>query len=116
MLRGLQWSQWEKALARRAFNKALEQELEEVISEAKEKAAKVQEASQLWKLERWLGQRRLDIDRKYDYRYSVLPMVFANLLSEGRIGEEDLRGLDAYKIAIICHLAGVSSLRASEKS
>jgi hypothetical protein len=48
----------------------------------------------------------LEIERKYDYRYSVLPFVFATLLSEGRISENDLRGLDQGKIELI---HGVSS-------
>lgn len=34
----------------------------------------------------------------YDYRYSVLVTVFAGLLREGWITEEDLKGLAAEKI------------------
>jgi hypothetical protein len=29
----------------------------------------------------------------YDYRYSVLPLVFGNLIREGRLSEEELHGL-----------------------
>ena len=71
-LREMKWSPAEKAVARRAFDLALRRELEAVVREAKDRAAKIQEASELWELERWLTQRRQEIDRKYDYRYSVL--------------------------------------------
>ncbi len=48
---------------------------------------------------------QLDIERKYDYRYSSLPFVFATLLKEGRIREQDLLGLDLAKVELIRSLA-----------
>jgi hypothetical protein len=48
-----------------------------------------------------LTQRRQDINRKYDYRYSVLLFVFANLVREGRVSEEELRSLGEDKLAYI---------------
>ena len=57
-LREMKWSPAEKAVARRAFDLALRRELEAVVREAKDRAAKIQEASELWELERWLTQRR----------------------------------------------------------
>lgn len=65
------------------FEQALQLELEEIVTEAKNMAANIEEPSDLWNLERWLTQRRLAIDRKYDYRYSMLPIVFATLPQEG---------------------------------
>jgi hypothetical protein len=59
----------------------------------------------LWELESWLGERRREIDRKFDYRYSVLPHVFGALLSEGRISESDLQGLHSEKMQMIRHIA-----------
>ena len=97
-LREMKWSPTEKAVARRAFDLALGRELEAVVREAKHKAAKIQEPSELWELERWLTERRTGIDRNYDYRYSVLPLVLATLLREGRLGEDDLRGLGQDKL------------------
>jgi hypothetical protein len=55
--------------------------------------AKIEEPSELWGLESWLTKRRREIDRRYDYRYSVLPLVFAHLLRDGRLTEDDLHGL-----------------------
>jgi hypothetical protein len=51
-------------------------------------------------MEHWLTQRRQEIDSKYDFRYSVLPLVFANLLRDGRISEDDLRGLGEDKLEV----------------
>jgi hypothetical protein len=48
-----------------------------------------------------LAERRIEIDRKYDYRYSVLPIVFAELVKQGRIAENDLHGLAPEKIELI---------------
>ena len=42
-----------------------------------------------------------EIDRRYDYRYSVLPLVFGNLVREGRVSEEELHGLADDKLAHI---------------
>ena len=100
-MRDLKWSQSEKIVARRAFDQALNMELQQLIRKAKEMAAAVEQASELWELESWLTQRRLEIGRKYDYRYSVLPLVFATLVKQGRVSENDLRGLDLEKIELI---------------
>ena len=95
------WSRSEKAIARKAFDAALERELEEVIREAKQKAGQIKEPTDLWDLEHYLTQRRKEIDRKYDYRYSQLDLVFGILLPEKWIGEEDLRGLKEDKLRAI---------------
>jgi hypothetical protein len=105
LMRDLKWSSAEKAIARKAFDRALERELEAVILEAKSKAAKIQESSGLWELEQYLTQRRQEIDRKYDYRYSVLPLVLANLLSGGRLNENELHGLGEDKLGYIHRVA-----------
>ena len=87
-MRDLKWSSSKKVVARRAFDHALNTELRELIREAKDVAASVDEVSELWRLESWLTQRRIETDRKYDYRYSVLPFAFATLLKQGRISEK----------------------------
>ena len=94
----VRWSATEKAIAHRAFDLALKRELDAVIQEARDKAAKIKEPSELWDLEHWLTGRRREIDNKYDFRYSVLLMVFAVLLREGNLSEEDLRGLGQDKL------------------
>ncbi|WP_211256223.1 hypothetical protein [Edaphobacter aggregans] len=104
-MRDLKWSPTEKTIARKAFDRALGRELEAVILEAKSKAANIQEPSGLWELEQYLTQRRQEIDRKYDYRDSVLPLVLANLLRGGRLNENELHGLGEDKLDYIHHAA-----------
>ena len=101
------WSPKEKAAARRAFDLALSRELEGIIRDTKDRAARITEASDLWDLERWLGERRRQIDGMFDYRYSVLPRVLAALLRAGQISEDALRGLAADKLDAIRHIARI---------
>jgi hypothetical protein len=100
-MRDLKWSQAEKIIARKAFDHALRRELEEIFQKTKQMAAKIEQPSDLWKLESFLTKRRNEIDCKYDYRYSVLPIVFGVLVREGRIDEEELHGLTEEKLGYI---------------
>ena len=107
------WSRSEKLIARKAFDAALGRELHQVIQEAKRRASQISESSDLWALEHYLTQRRKEIDRKYDYRYSQLTDVFARLLYENRLSEEDLRGLHEDKLESIRSLARFLKNRAA---
>jgi len=95
------WSKSEKVIARRAFDAALGRELHEVTQKAKQMANEIQQSSDLWDLEHYLTQRRKEIDRKYDHRYSQLDLVFGRLRRERWIDEEDLRGLGEDKLRAI---------------
>lgn len=95
------WTRSEKAVARKAFDAALGQELHEVIQEAKKMANEINESSDLWDLESYLTQHRKEIDRKYDSRGSRLTDVLGRLLYENRLGEEGLRGLPEEKMESI---------------
>jgi hypothetical protein len=99
------WSKSEKTIARTAFDAALKREFHQVIQEAKQMANQIKEPADLWDLEQYLTERRKDIDRKYDYRYSQLTQVFGRLLYEGRVSEEELCGLCENKLKSICSLA-----------
>jgi hypothetical protein len=105
--RDLHWSPEEKAAARRAFELALNREKETTIQQAKDKAAKIEDADDLSMLERWLTHRRQEIDRTYDYRYSMLILVFAGLLRTRRLDENELEGLAPEKIEEIRFIAGM---------
>ena len=99
------WSKSEKTIARTAFDAALKRELHQVMQEAKQKADQIKKPADLWDLEHYLTERRKEIDRKYDYRYSQLTHVFGRLMYEGRVSEKDLRGLDDDKLKSIRSLA-----------
>jgi hypothetical protein len=64
-------------------------------------ANEIQQSADLWDLEHYLTERRKEIDRKYDYRYSRLTQVFGRLLYEGRLREDELRGLREDKLKSI---------------
>ena len=59
----------------------------------------------LWRLLEYLTKIREEMDEKYDYRYSVLPFVFARLIREGWITQEDLAGLSEEKLTEIRRIA-----------
>ena len=99
------WSRSEKAIARKVFDAALKRELQDVMRKAKQMANQIKEPAGLWDLERYLTERRKEIDRKYDYRYSQLRHLFGRLLYEGRVSEEELRGLRDDKLTSIRSLA-----------
>ena len=68
-------------------------------------ASQIRQSSDLWDLEHYLTRRRKEIDRKYDYRYSQLTLVFGRLLFEKRLREEELRGLQEDKLKSIRSVA-----------
>ena len=99
------WSRSEKVIARKAFDAALKRELHEVMREAKQMANQINKPDDLWDLERYLTERRKDIEGKYDARGSRLKDVLGRLLYENRLGEEDLRGLREAKMKSILAFA-----------
>jgi len=95
------WSRSEKAIARKAFDVALKRKLHELMQEVKKIASQIKQPSDLWDLQEYLTQRRKEIDRKYDYRYSHLTQVFGRLLYENRVSEGELRGFSEDKLKTI---------------
>jgi hypothetical protein len=105
-LHQLKWSPGEKGVARKVFDQALQRELEAITQEVKRRARDIKVASELWELEDYLSESRKKINDKYDYRYSTLPIVFGQLLREGRISIDELRGLGDDKVGYIQRVAG----------
>lgn len=100
-MRDLKWSPLEKTLARQIFELALDAELKETLAEFKERAAVASTPDEMWAVRGFLAERQDEIDEKYDYRYSRLILVFARLVREGRIREEQLDGLSGEKLEMI---------------
>lgn len=105
----VRWSRAEKVAARQAFDLALSRELGAVMREAKERAAQISEAPDLWALERWLEERRREIDRKFNFSYAALPLVFATLLRDGSLTEEELAGIGEEKLDDIRRIVRIMS-------
>lgn len=101
----LKWSQREKLASRAAFEKALKNEYDDMIRTVKKMASTLSEANEIWQLENYLHNKRMEIDNKYDYRYSVLIIVFSRLVREGWITLKELEGLEEEKLQRIQFLA-----------
>jgi lysozyme family protein len=113
-LHELKWSPREKGVARKVFDEALQRELDAITQEVKRRARDIKVASELWELEDYLSESRKEINGKYDYRYSTLPIVFGQLLREGRISIDELRGLGDEKVGYILRVAGFGKKEAGE--
>ena len=64
-------------------------------------AARIKEPDELWALEHHLTRRRNEIDTKYEYKYSVVLLVLADLVREGRIALDELKGLAEDKLRCV---------------
>jgi hypothetical protein len=71
------------------------------MQKTKQTANRINKPSELWDLERYLTQRRKDINSKYDFRSSRLTSVFGRLLCERRVNEDELRSLREDKVEAI---------------
>ncbi|MEM7553141.1 MAG: hypothetical protein AAF378_03420 [Cyanobacteria bacterium P01_A01_bin.84] len=98
------WSETEKKIAHKAFEKAYEREINALIAEVRTQASNINQIEQMWCLHDFLSARRHDIDGKYDYQYSSLIFVFARLLKEKWLNLDDLEGLDKAKLTKIAVL------------
>lgn len=98
------WSDAEKKIARRAFDKALEKECASIMAHFKAMAAKAENPEDLWAVHDYLGQQRRAIDEKYDFRYSQLILVFSRLLREKWLEASDLQGLSEEKLQAIQYI------------
>ncbi len=105
----IKWSNAEKKIAREAFDRAYEQECAELLAKVHEMAASAQGPEDLWAIHNFLDDKRLETDEKYDYRYSVLIIVFSRLVREGRLTLDDLAGLREDKLAKIDGIAHFNS-------
>lgn len=95
------WSAAERKAAHRAYEAALERERAAVLATFKAKAAAAVTAGDMWDIESYLTHKRREIDSKYDFRYSQLIMVFARLMREGWLREDDLVGISEAKLSAI---------------
>lgn len=110
----VRWTKAQKAIARRAFDAALEGELAEVMAEFKRRAAAATQPGDMWAVEKYLERARRDINEKYDYRYSQLPIVFGRLLREKRIREEDLDGISEDILECVRGIASFRMIRGEQ--
>ena len=97
----LTWSKTEKKIARAAFDKAYLAECRAILEAVRAQADGMDDPRDVWKIEGYLERKDKDIRPKFDYRYSVLPMVFAWMIDDNLISLDDLDGLREDKIGLI---------------
>ena len=95
------WTATKKKTARRAFDKAFERHCTLITAEARRMLENVNAPSDIWRVQEYLSEHRKEVDRIYQYRYSVLLLVFSRLMRDGWLTEVDLAGLQQGKIARI---------------
>ena len=95
----IEWSTAEKEIARLAFEKAYQREITALIQVVREQAGEITKLDDIWLLHDFLSARRHDIDGKYDPRDSLLIFTFAQLVKEGWLHLDELKGLNAEKIS-----------------
>ena len=99
------WSDTEQEIAQTAFQKAYQRETRTLIEHIKEQSVQITVLDDIWQMHDYLSARRHQIDGKYEYRYTSLIFVFAQLLKEGWLKLEDLNGLEKDKLAKIAALS-----------
>jgi len=100
-----QWSETEQKIAKTAFDKAYQREIEALLELVREKSSTITQLEDLWHLHDFLSARRHDIDGKYDYEYSMLVFVFARLVKEQWLHLDELQGLSPDKLAKVAALS-----------
>jgi len=100
-VREVEWSKTEQEIAKQAFEKAYQREIEAVIQEVRQRSRVITQPDEMWQLHDFLSARRHEIDGKYDYRYSGLIFVFARLIKEGWLHLDELQGLEKDKLTKI---------------
>jgi hypothetical protein len=94
----MDWSKQEKGIARKAFKVAYDRECKAIMENVRKMASETKDPTELWRLQEYLAEKRNETDAKYDYRYSVLCSIFARLICEGWLQQNDLEGLAEDKL------------------
>ncbi len=100
-----EWTDIEKNIARTAFEKAYQREVEALLRHVREEASTIADLESLWQLHDFLSAKRFGIEGKYDYRYSGLLFVFAGLIKEGWLQLNELEGLHKEKLSKVVVLS-----------
>lgn len=97
----IKWSKVEKGIAKRAFDAARDRETLSVANEVKSMAGSLQDPYDAWRIHDYLTEKGKEMNQKYDYRYSMLLLIFPRLIREGWLELDELDGLAEDKLEII---------------
>ena len=100
-MRDFTWSHGQKKAARVAFDLASQRDTQAIRREVEGMLQNSKDARVVWQIEDYLYERRREHDRVFDYRYSVLIFVFAGLVRDSLLSEEELKGIGQEKVEAI---------------
>jgi len=89
------WTKSQKVHARRLFDLALSREYAILISTINSMEIKTRD--EVWELYAILRKKRKELNNKYDYRYSQLIFVFAQLVRGGYLSLDELEPISKEK-------------------
>jgi hypothetical protein len=95
------WYHAEKKAARRIFDKAYRRQCDSIRAKLKDMIAAAVDPPDIWLIHDYLSEERKRTDELFDFRYSVLILVFAGLLGDGLLTEAELNELSPEKVAQI---------------
>lgn len=90
-----QWSQTEEKIAKQAFKIAYQRETSTLITSVREQASSITKLEDLWYLHDLLSTKRYEIDGKYEYNSATAVFDFAQLIKEGWLSLDDLKGINS---------------------
>ena len=99
------WSETEEIISKQALQTAYRREIAALIDHVRDRAASLSKLEDLWYLHDLLSTKRYEIDGKYTYNSSTVVFDFAQLVKEGWLDLEDLKGLKPAMLSKISALA-----------
>jgi len=109
----MKWSKKEKEIARELFSLALKRDYERLIKDIRRITPKKPE--DVWRLKDFLNNKAKEFDRVYRYRYSDLLETFAEFVSKGLLGIEELQRLDKEKVDFVSNILKIYNNNNSEQ-
>lgn len=100
-----QLSQAEENIAKQALQIAYQRETSALIANVRDRASSITELEDLWYLHDLLSTKRYEIDGKYAFNPASIVFDFADLVKEGWLSLDDLKGLKPEMLSKISALA-----------
>lgn len=102
------WSKSDKESARYLFELGKKRDYQKLILSIRNFSLEMDE--NIWDLKEFLDAKAKEFDAKYDYRYSMLPILFACYIEEGLLSINDL---ESFSTQIKNHILDTLKFRAS---
>jgi hypothetical protein len=95
------WPKSEKILAQKILGVALNREMLEIRKRISKTVTDYKEHEDIWKLHKYLSDKKKEMDSKYELKYSQMILVFGRMIREGYLREDDFNGLSESKIKAV---------------